>query len=82
MRDYLAILKSVCDHLALLGEPVSDATRISHILNGLTMEYESVMAIINATKQNFDLEVHRIILKSCAFMLNVLSNGLTIIIII
>ncbi|KAK4268727.1 hypothetical protein QN277_025339 [Acacia crassicarpa] len=56
MRDYLANLKSICDHLALLGEPVSDANKISHILNGLIMEYESVIAIIDATKQKFDLD--------------------------
>lgn len=59
MRDYLAAIKTTCDHLAMLGEPVSEQSHISQILKGLNGEYESIIAIVNAsanTSSRFDLD--------------------------
>lgn len=56
MREYLANIKSICDHLAMLGEKVDDAAQVSYGLNGLTSEYEAVITVINAARPRFDLD--------------------------
>lgn len=77
MRDYLATIKSHCDHLAMLGEPVPESAHISHILNGLTFEYEPIIAIVNAKINQFDLDtVHTLLIDSEARQKSFLQNSI------
>lgn len=46
MADYLKEVKTICDQLDSIGYPVPDQEKIYGILNGLGKEYESVVAVI------------------------------------
>lgn len=56
MRDFLANIKSTCDHLAMLGHRIDERSHISHILSGLTAEYEPIIALVNSPVAKFDLQ--------------------------
>ncbi|XP_028797886.1 uncharacterized protein LOC114753358 [Neltuma alba] len=82
MRDYLATIKSICDHLAMLGQRVADTDHVSYILNGLSAEYESVIAVINGAHGKFTLtEVHTMLIdaktRQKTFLLNASSQANT-----
>lgn len=46
----------VCDNLVVCGEKITETEHISSILNGLSPEYESVVAIITTSRQSYDVE--------------------------
>ncbi|XP_054779447.1 uncharacterized protein LOC129287269 [Prosopis cineraria] len=65
MRDYLATIKSICDHLAMLDHRVDETDHISYVLNDLTVEYESVIAVINGAYGRFTLsKVHTMLIDA------------------
>ncbi|MBA0754697.1 hypothetical protein Gogos_000001, partial [Gossypium gossypioides] len=49
MKDYLLKIKSFCDNLANCGEMVSEYEHVTAILNGLSIDFESVITIISAS---------------------------------
>ncbi|KAL4310209.1 hypothetical protein GQ457_01G001580 [Hibiscus cannabinus] len=62
MRDYLMKLKSECDSLASCGEIISEQEHVTAILNGLPLEYDSVITVITVNPSPSDLRTVRTIL--------------------
>lgn len=80
IQDYLAAVKSCCDHLAMLDELVFESSHIFHILNGLTVEFEPIIAVINASPNQFDLDTVTIFLidsepRQKAFLQNTIAHA-------
>lgn len=50
MKHFLMKIKGCCDNLASCGEIISEQEHVTAILNGLSPEYESVIAIITASQ--------------------------------
>lgn len=48
MREYVAKFKIICNLLDNAGHKISDLDRILGILNGLSDEYETIVAIISS----------------------------------
>ncbi|KAE8690397.1 hypothetical protein F3Y22_tig00110895pilonHSYRG00256 [Hibiscus syriacus] len=55
MREYLMKIKNICDNLASYGEVISEHEYITDVLNGLPLEYDSVITVIAASANVSDL---------------------------
>lgn len=63
MREYLFKIKTTCDLLEASSHKVSDSEQILTILNGLSDDYEAVVAVIATQKTLPSIdEVHSILL--------------------
>ncbi|KAE8696580.1 putative disease resistance protein [Hibiscus syriacus] len=63
IREYLAKVKSICDLLNASGSVVTEQEHVNVVLVGLTMEFESIIAI--ASRENFSLDILTEMLLDC-----------------
>lgn len=61
MREYLYKIKTLCDLLEAACHKVSEFEQILTILNGLSDDYEAVVAVIASNKVLTSVEVHSIL---------------------
>ncbi|KAG8485609.1 hypothetical protein CXB51_018990 [Gossypium anomalum] len=56
MRDFLVKIKGYCANPASCGETISEHEHVTAILNGLPLEYESVITIITASPTPYTVQ--------------------------
>ncbi|KAE8675650.1 hypothetical protein F3Y22_tig00111650pilonHSYRG00227 [Hibiscus syriacus] len=82
MRDYLMVIKIICDNLASCGELIFDHEHIITILNGLPPEYEVIITVITAGTSSFDLGWLVLIARSMFLLINTMIKSLLILLLI
>lgn len=55
MRDYLTGIKSTCDDIASCGHPIDEMQPISITLNGVKGTFGSIVCVIHASRNSYDL---------------------------
>ncbi|KAL4324854.1 hypothetical protein GQ457_11G024790 [Hibiscus cannabinus] len=70
MRAYVAQVKEICNALASCGSPISYLETIATILNGLSIEYQSFVAVITASREPFTLDAAISVLFDAEMQLN------------
>lgn len=48
MREYLAQVNNICNMLEAAGHKITETEQVFTILNGLSDEYEAVVAVISS----------------------------------
>lgn len=56
MREYFNKMKVIVDNLTMFDSPVSNDDFILHLLQGIPMEYDSVIANVNCLPTSLDVE--------------------------
>ena len=56
MAEYVLKMKTIADNLAVIDEPVNERDQILQILEGLCLEYNSIVASL--TTREVDLSLH------------------------
>ncbi|KAH1032957.1 hypothetical protein J1N35_045131 [Gossypium stocksii] len=56
IKDFLMTIKGYCDNLTSCGKVISEHEHVTAILNGLSLEYESVITIIIANQLPYNVQ--------------------------
>ena len=67
--EYIQRLKSICNSLAAIGEPVSEKDHLIYLFNGLDREYNSFVTSIQNRSDQPTIEQIRSLLLSYDFRL-------------
>ncbi|GMI71298.1 hypothetical protein HRI_000799100 [Hibiscus trionum] len=56
ISEFSGQIKEICDLLAICGSPISEIEQVATILNGLPSDFESVIAVITASKEPYSFD--------------------------